>query len=145
MADYQFQPDMNDPVAKLRRAMDSMDGEVSIVVLLAPGMLIHIQLKQSPDTQYRKRKKTIWSQQPTLNLLTLVPIQSNRCPKCGATSGSSLPLCSAGRVSHRITSENIYHCQWPLTPFPLQFQSEPRFNGYNYVGRRDRRREETID
>jgi general transcription factor 3C polypeptide 5 (transcription factor C subunit 1) len=27
MADYQYQPDMNDPVAKLRLAMDNMDGE----------------------------------------------------------------------------------------------------------------------
>jgi general transcription factor 3C polypeptide 5 (transcription factor C subunit 1) len=26
MADYQYQPDMNDPVAKLRVAMDAMDG-----------------------------------------------------------------------------------------------------------------------
>jgi general transcription factor 3C polypeptide 5 (transcription factor C subunit 1) len=26
MADYQYQPDMNDPVAKLRVAMDNMDG-----------------------------------------------------------------------------------------------------------------------
>lgn len=27
MADYQFQPDMNDPVAKLRMAMSNMDGK----------------------------------------------------------------------------------------------------------------------
>lgn len=26
MADYQYQPDINDPVAKLRTAMDNMDG-----------------------------------------------------------------------------------------------------------------------
>ena len=27
MADFQYQPDMSDPVAELRKAMDSMDGE----------------------------------------------------------------------------------------------------------------------
>lgn len=27
MVDYQYQPDMNDPIAKLRSAMDNMDGE----------------------------------------------------------------------------------------------------------------------
>lgn len=28
MADYQYQVDLNDPVAKLRLAMDKMDGEL---------------------------------------------------------------------------------------------------------------------
>ena len=27
MADYQFQPDMSDPIAQLRLAMDRMDGK----------------------------------------------------------------------------------------------------------------------
>ena len=27
MADFQFQPDMSDPVSKLRKAMDTMDGK----------------------------------------------------------------------------------------------------------------------
>jgi hypothetical protein len=31
MADYQFLPDMNDPVAKLRLAMDRMDGATLVV------------------------------------------------------------------------------------------------------------------
>ena len=31
MVDYQFQPDMNDPVAKLRIAMDNMDGMFSLI------------------------------------------------------------------------------------------------------------------
>lgn len=28
MADYQFQPDMSDPIAQLRLAMDRMDGKL---------------------------------------------------------------------------------------------------------------------
>lgn len=28
MADYQFQPEMSDPVARLRLAMDRMDGKL---------------------------------------------------------------------------------------------------------------------
>ena len=35
MADFQFMPDMNDPVAKLRSAMDRMDGKFLRVVLTA--------------------------------------------------------------------------------------------------------------
>jgi general transcription factor 3C polypeptide 5 (transcription factor C subunit 1) len=31
MVDYQFQPDMNDPVAKLRLAMDKMDGTLPVL------------------------------------------------------------------------------------------------------------------
>lgn len=30
MADFQYQPDMSDPVAKLRLAMDTMDGKVTV-------------------------------------------------------------------------------------------------------------------
>lgn len=29
MADFQYQPDMSDPVAKLRLAMDTMDGIIA--------------------------------------------------------------------------------------------------------------------
>jgi general transcription factor 3C polypeptide 5 (transcription factor C subunit 1) len=32
MADYQYQPDSNDPVVKLRRAMDDMDGRAPIMI-----------------------------------------------------------------------------------------------------------------
>jgi hypothetical protein len=32
IADYQFQPDMSDPLAQLRLAMDRMDGKHSIPV-----------------------------------------------------------------------------------------------------------------
>jgi hypothetical protein len=35
MADYQFLPDMNDPVAKLRLAMDRMDGAIHLSSLAA--------------------------------------------------------------------------------------------------------------
>jgi general transcription factor 3C polypeptide 5 (transcription factor C subunit 1) len=33
MADYQYQPDMNDPVSKLRLAMDNMDGRFYLLNL----------------------------------------------------------------------------------------------------------------
>lgn len=34
MADFQYQPDMSDPVAKLRLAMDTMDGSIASFLLL---------------------------------------------------------------------------------------------------------------
>jgi hypothetical protein len=34
MVDYQYQPDMNDPAAKLRIAMDNMDGTLLALCLL---------------------------------------------------------------------------------------------------------------
>ena len=33
MADFQYQPDMTDPVAKLRSAMDNMDGKYLLLLV----------------------------------------------------------------------------------------------------------------
>lgn len=38
MADFQYQPDMSDPVAKLRLAMDTMDGNIASFLIL---IMIH--------------------------------------------------------------------------------------------------------
>jgi hypothetical protein len=41
MADYQYQPDMNDPVTKLRAAMDNMDG-MALMLALTPSLTYFI-------------------------------------------------------------------------------------------------------
>jgi hypothetical protein len=48
MVDYQYQPDMNDPVAKLRVAMDNMDGKVNHCLLHT----LHNVFFLSRDTAY---------------------------------------------------------------------------------------------
>lgn len=64
MADFQYQPDMSDPVAKLRLAMDTMDGNVTSVSRLftTSTKMFGSQLTQFVRIQFpRRRKTTLWT------------------------------------------------------------------------------------
>ncbi|KAJ7095191.1 RNA polymerase III transcription factor IIIC subunit-domain-containing protein [Mycena belliarum] len=51
MADYQYQPDMNDPVTKLRLAMDSMDVEAIRAYVIPPEKADYMVPAPAPSSQ----------------------------------------------------------------------------------------------
>lgn len=57
MADYQYQPDENDPVSKLRDAMGRMDG-MSNIIMISSRAIDDLQWTVFSHIAYRKRKKT---------------------------------------------------------------------------------------
>lgn len=58
MADYQYFPNMDDPVAKLRLAMDNMDGTHPLSDLLLPNRsMILYQCKLSARIQFQRKIK----------------------------------------------------------------------------------------
>ena len=108
MVDYQYQMDLNDPVAKLRLAMDNMDGMSLDLFSFYLSSTQHVcaQWKRYSNIASLKKKKT--TRFPLTPSLTLDSSQTlrnrNQSLAHKATSASSLHLYSVGRVSHRTTS-----------------------------------------
>jgi hypothetical protein len=59
MVDYQYLPDMNDPVAKLRLAMDRMDGMTHPFSSCELLRILPIQWTLSDHILFQLRKKTM--------------------------------------------------------------------------------------
>ena len=58
MVDYQYQPDMNDPIAKLRVAMDNMDGKIFHTCAVHFISILSSQSRLYAPILFRKRKES---------------------------------------------------------------------------------------
>ena len=141
MADYQFQPDMNDPVAKLRMAMSNMDGKPGDSI---PPKTIDFYKLGSVDAirQYtipEEREDYVVAKDPTA--MEIDPELTGGVPQA---TKSNLRLFPPPLFSRQSIPQNYkYSTASTLWSFYLnntrQLQKQSHVCGHHHHRRRDRR------
>jgi general transcription factor 3C polypeptide 5 (transcription factor C subunit 1) len=145
MVDYQYQIDLNDPVAKLRLAMDNMDG-MSLLFILVLSQLNSAHLRaveaiQQYSIPEEKEDYTL----PANPVLDPQLVADSKEPQSISSTRSNLRLFPPPLFSRQGISQN-YKCA--LSCYLLysrvngnarpQFQSEPFVHDIYYNRRRNR-------